>query len=94
MIEMLISQVLFWGNTIFFGSIARLFYLSVDGKIRILAINLFSALTWLFGVAGIYYLLWDIKVIENDYSIYIRLICNAPLILVAVQWYRHVKYGK
>lgn len=94
LIDMVLSQILFWGNTIFFFSISRLFYLSEDGRIRVLAIRLFGALTWLFLIAGIYYFLWDIKVIEGDYSIYVRLICNVPLIFIAIQWYRHVKWGK
>jgi len=91
---MIASQILLWGIAIFSAMIWWEFYRSVDGRMRILAIRLFLTKVWVYGLAAIYYLLWDFGYFRDDSGLWVRLICNFPMIIVMFEWYRYIKYKK
>lgn len=84
--EIIISQVLFLLISANSAYIAYKFHCSKNGMIRILQIELFSALAFTFGIYGVYYLAWDFYWVPDYPAIYIRLICNAPLAYCLVRY--------
>ncbi len=63
--EMIFSQGMFWGIFIFSALIAYEFYLSRDGQLRILIIELFLSKCWCYGIAGAFYLFWDFGYLQR-----------------------------
>jgi hypothetical protein len=91
---MILSQILFWGITIFSGLIWWEFYKSKNGRVRVLSMRLFATKVWVYGVAGVYYLLLDFGAFKDVSPLFIRVLCNAPMIIVMFEWYRYIKYKK
>jgi len=91
---MILSQIIFWGITIFSALIWWEFYTSVDGRVRILSMRLFATKIWVYGIAGIYYLLWDFGYFREVSPLFLRVLCNAPMVIVMFEWYRYIKYKK
>jgi len=89
--EMLISQLIFWGIVIFSGMIAYEFYLSRDGLLRILIIQLFLAKCWQFGVAGSYYLAWDLGYFQTFDQVLLRVVCNTPMVIVMWRLWLYIR---
>jgi len=90
----IISQLLFWSIVIFSGVIAYEFYRSKDGRLRILIIELFLAKMWCYGVAGTYYLLWDLHHVSSDNALWLRIVCNLPMFIVMLRLYQFIRVKK
>jgi|GEM_PF-2568761 len=94
-IEMLISQIMFWGIFIFSLCIWYEFYRATDkGKLRSLIMELFLTKAWVYGFAGAYYLIWDLGYFQNSSALWVRIICNVPMVFVMWRLYRFIKWGK
>ena len=92
--EMTISQILFWGITLFSCMIWWEFYKSVDGRMRVLVLRLFATKIWIYGLAGTYYLIWDFGYLRDVSGLWLRITCNLPMVIVMFEWYRYIKYKK
>lgn len=92
--EMIASQILFWGITIFSAMIWWQVYRSEGGRMKTLALHLFATKVWVYGLAGVYYLLFDFGYFHNTAGLWIRIWCNAPMVFVMFEWYRYIKYKK
>jgi len=93
-LEMLASQIMFWGITVFSCMIWWEFYKSRDGRMRVLVLYLFGSKTFIYGGAGLFFLLYDFGYFRDFPQLYLRLILNAPMIVIMVEWYRYIKYKK
>ncbi len=93
-IEMIASQVLFWGITIFSIMIWYEFHRSVDGRMRILVLRLFASKIWVYGLAGAFYLCYDFGYFRDFPQIYLRLACNLPMVVIMYQWWVHIRMKK
>lgn len=92
--EMILSQILFWSITVASGFIAYEFYISQNGKLRKLIIELFCAKMFVYGGAGLYYLLQDLGMFHDAQPIWMRVVLNFPMAIVMVRLYRFIKWGK
>lgn len=90
----IISQFLFWAIVAFSGIIAYEFYKSKDGRLRVLIIELFLAKMWCYGIAGTYYLLWDLHQVHSDNALWLRIVCNLPMFIVMLRLYRFIRLRK
>lgn len=84
---------MFWGIVVFSYFIYLEFKRSKDGRLRILIMELFLAKIFVYGVAGAYYLAWDILAFPDNYSLLLRLVINAPMVIVMwkLYWFIRVK---
>lgn len=92
--EMIASQILFWSISIAAAFIAYEFYKSVDGRLRKLIIELFCAKIFVYGGAGLYYLLQELGFYNDSQPIWMRVILNLPMAIVMVRLYKFIKWGK
>jgi hypothetical protein len=92
--EMIASQIMFWGITLFSCLIWWEFYKSINGRMRVLVLRLFATKIWIYGLAGAYYLAWDFGYFRDMSGLWLRLICNLPMVIVMFEWYKYVKYKK
>lgn len=90
-IEMIFSQVIFWTIVIMSLLITYEFYLSRNGRLRVLIIELFLAKVWCYGIAGFYYLLWDLGYLHDLSTIWLRIVSNAPMMWVMVRLYLFIR---
>lgn len=91
-LEMILSELLFLGIVIFSLFIWYEFYISRDGKLRILIMELFLAKCWVYGLAGVYYLLVDFGYFDGLSTLWLRIACNLPMCIVMVRLYRWIKW--
>lgn len=85
--EMILSQLIFWGVVVFAFLIYLQFKRSKDGKLRLLIMELFLAKMWCYGVAGLYYLLWDANYLHDWNLIVLRIVCNIPMLIAMARLY-------
>lgn len=81
-LETIVSQLIFWSITLLAVNIAWLFYKSRGDRLRTLVIELFLSKIWVYGLAGTYYLCWDLGYLHGWSAIWVRIICNAPMVYV------------
>lgn len=89
--EMIASQLIFWGIVITSIFIYLEFKRSVDGKLRLLIMELFLAKIWCYGTAGLYYICWDFGYFHDWNSVLLRVIYNAPMFWVMLRLYIFIK---
>lgn len=87
---MYISQLVFWSIVIGCLIASYYFYKSKDGRLRVLIIGLFLSVGWAHGVAGAYYLAYDLKLV-GDWTVGIRILCNAPLALMIIRFVDYIR---
>lgn len=93
-LEMIGSQIMFWVITILAVLITWEFYRSVDGRLRILMIQLFLSKVWIYGFAGTFYLFWDFGYFRSVDQLWVRLICNVPMFIIMIKLWLYIKYKK
>lgn len=93
LIDMILSQIMFWGITLYAAIICYRFYQTVDGKLRVLMIELFISKIWAYAIAGLFFLLWDMGYLDNFPQIYMRLVCNLPMLIVMYRLERYIRPG-
>lgn len=79
-LEMILSQALFFGISALSLFITVLFYKWNDGELRKILICFTLSISWKFGIDGVWWLLWDVKILDGVQPVYVRLIENSPLI--------------
>lgn len=92
--EKIASQIMFWTIVVLAWLIFYEFKRSVDGKLRILIMELFLAKVWAYGLAGLYFLFWDFGYFQTTSVLWLRLIVNLPMFWVMIKLYRFIKWGK
>lgn len=87
----ILSQLLFWIIVAMSLFICYEFYLSKDGKLRLLIIELFLAKVWCYGVAALFYLFFDFGYFHSWPTIGLRIVCNGPMMIVMVRLYLFIR---
>jgi len=88
------SQIIFWSLVVCAIDIAREFKRSKDpGLLRKIIIDLFITMSWCYGLAGSYYLLWDLHIVSSDNLLWLRLACNIPVFGAMIRFRRYIKKG-
>lgn len=92
-IDMVLSQIIFWGVFIK-GLFILIKFIKSDkqtgGRIRRLIIELFIAIVWLFGCAGIYYMFYDLGFFRQNLAVWLRIICNLPLFIIMFKFDKYL----
>lgn len=89
--EMILSQLIFWGVVVFSFLIYLQFKRFKDGKLRLLIMELFLAKMWCYGVTGLYYLFWDANYFHDWNLIVLRIFCNIPMLITMARLYFYIK---
>jgi hypothetical protein len=92
--EVVASQLLFWGIVYFSYKIYVAFNHSVGDKLKYLVMELFLTKMWTYGIAAAYYLMYDLHLIGVVSSLWIRIICNAPMVWVMYRLWNYIKNYK
>lgn len=92
LIDMILSQIIMWCVFTKACLLANKFYKSVDGRLRILCIQLFSSIAWLFGISAIYWLLWDTGYFTDVPLIWLRIIGNLPMFLIMFKFDSYINH--
>lgn len=93
-IDMAISQILFWGITLL--SLLTLYQIRKANNVpvRFIFMSLLATMAWRAGASGLYYLLWDFGYFDNFPEVFIRIVANVPLFWSLSLLYRYVRFGK
>lgn len=87
---MIISQLCFWSVAIYSTNTAWKFYKSVDGRMRVLTIRLFVAISVVYTIAGTHYLLYDFSLLEQ-WNIFERILCSLVMLWATMGYNRHIR---
>lgn len=90
-IEMILSQLFFWGIVVLSAMIAHEFWKSKNGVLRKLIIAYFISKVWAYGIAAVYYLMQDMGYFSGAQPIWIRLICNLPMFIVMLRLWKYIR---
>ena len=82
----MISQIELIAIAILSAFIARDFYISKDGRVRILMIRLFISKIWVYGGAALYYWLCP-----DQNMIWVRIILNLPMVIIMFQIWAYIR---
>jgi len=90
LIEMILSQFCYWSVALLSGHTAWKFFKSVDGRMRVLTIRLFSAICFVYTLAGSHYLLYDLGVLDQ-WNIVERIICSGVMLWACWFFWGHLR---
>lgn len=88
-IEMVISQLVFWGVCLYAGIVLVKFFRAKPAPIKSVMIRILAAIFWLYLIAGFHYLLYDVN-IWGDWNIWERIISNAPMLIALYGFNRYI----
>lgn len=66
--------------------IAHQFYISKNGRVRILMIRLFCSKIWVYGGAALYYWLFP-----HEDIVWVRIVLNLPMVIVMFQIWTYIR---
>lgn len=87
-IDLILTEIVLWTITILSALIAHAFYISKDGKLRVIIISLFIAKIWVYGGSALYFLIFA----TPDRITLIRVIgLNAPMFMVMLRLWKYIR---